>query len=199
MVKVESIGNPICHIAECPVWNDTDKALYWTDILEKRIWKYCPPSGAVQIEWEGDLMVGGFAFTKTNDLVMCTHEGVYRLSRPDGDGPSQPELLFDIPMANDERFNDITTDPRGRIFAGTLTKRRAGGTLYRLQNGEAPTPVLKDIGASNGMTFSPDLRYFYHTDSEARTITRYDYDPETGDIEGPCVVYQGLPANGFPT
>ncbi|UCG49076.1 MAG: SMP-30/gluconolactonase/LRE family protein, partial [Phycisphaerales bacterium] len=58
--------------------------------------------------------------------------------------------------------------------------------------------VLEEIGTSNGMTFSLDLKHFYHTDSRARKITRYDYDAENGDIENPSVIYSGLEQNGSP-
>jgi D-xylonolactonase len=198
-VEVRSIHNPICHLAECPIWNDTEKTLYWTDILEERLWKYEPHSGAIQVEWEGDMMVGGFAFTRNNDIVLCTDKGIYLLSRESGThSDSTLKLLFDIPMVSDERFNDITTDPKGRIFAGTLTERREEGTLYRLERGRSPTVVLSGIGTSNGMTFSLDLNYFYHTDSHARTITRYDYDIESGNIEKPHIIYRGREENGVP-
>ncbi|UCG57546.1 MAG: SMP-30/gluconolactonase/LRE family protein [Phycisphaerales bacterium] len=198
-MRVGSIGNPICRLAECPIWNDNDNTLYWTDILEKRIWKYQPESNVIGVEWEGDLMVGGYAFTEDNDIVLCTDKGVYRLSRKSRGGrASELQLLFDIPMADDERFNDITTDPRGRIFAGTLTERRVDGILYRLESGKAPVAVLKDIATSNGMTFSLDLKYFFHTDSRARTITKYEYDPGTGDIGNPHVFYRGSERDGVP-
>ena len=42
-------------------------------------------------------------------------------------------------------------------FAGTLTERLKEGVLYRLEKGKSPVTVLKDIGTSNGMTFSLDL------------------------------------------
>jgi D-xylonolactonase len=198
-VDVRSINNPICHLAECPIWNDAEKALYWTDILERRIWRYDPGSGEIRIEWQGDAMVGGFAFTGNNDMVLCTEKGIYRLARQsDASAGSSLRLLYGIPMAADERFNDITTDPRGRIFAGTLTARREQGILYRLEKDRPAEVVLSDIGTSNGMTFSLDLKYFYHTDSHVRTITRYDYDLDTGDIANPCAIYKAAEANGVP-
>ena len=198
-MEVESIGNPICHLAECPIWSDADKALYWTDILEGQIWKYDPQSAAVEVVWQDDFLIGGFAFTRTNDIVLCANKGVYLLpGHPAADGISGLKMLFDIPMAPDERFNDITTDPAGRIFAGTLTKRRVEGTLYRLEKGKSPVPVVRDIGTSNGMTFSLDLKQFYHTDSHAKTITRYDYDLDTGDIENGQVIYRGADGDGAP-
>ncbi len=193
-MKVISIGNPICRLAECPVWNDTEKALYWTDIPAQRLWRYNPRSSDTTLEWEGDLTVGGFAFTQDNAIVMCTHKGVYKLTRPAG----SLLLLLEIPMAEDERFNDITTDPRGRIFAGTLTERREKGKLYRLERDKTPAIVLHDIETSNGMTFSLDLKRFYHTDSRVRTITRYDYDLASGNIENPHVIYRGAKEDGSP-
>jgi sugar lactone lactonase YvrE len=199
MTEVKSIGNPICHLAECPIWNVAEQTLYWTDILEKRIWKYDPQGEVIRTEWVGDMEVGGFAFTESGDIIMCTDKGVYRLQGPAGsEARSDLSLLWDIPMADDERFNDITTDPRGRILAGTLTDRRVEGILYRLEKGKSPAILLRDIGTSNGMTFSLDLKHFYHTDSHARTITRYDYDLDSGEIANPAVMYQAAEGNGVP-
>ncbi len=199
MTEVESIGNPICHLGECPVWNSDEQALYWTDILQKRIWKYIPRSGTIQVEWADDLAVGGLAFTDSGDMIICTDKGVYRLSRtPGAERRSNLVLLWEIPMAGDERFNDITTDPMGRILAGTLTDRREEGILYVLEKGKAPGILLRDIGTSNGMTFSLDLKHFYHTDSHARTITRYDYDLDSGEITNPVAMYHSATENGVP-
>ncbi len=197
-MQVISIDNPICQLAECPLWNAQEKALYWTDILEKRIWKYEPRTRSVSLVWQGQLMVGGFAFTPAQDIVMCTDQGVHYLSRRSASGETSPELLYDIDLPPEVRFNDITTDPEGRIFAGTLTPQRKNGVLYRLEQGTNPVPVLQDIGTSNGMTFSLDLQSFFHTDSHVRTITRYDYDRASGHIENPRIIYQGLEENGKP-
>jgi len=195
VAKVDSIGNPICLLGECPIWNDEEQALYWTDIPGQRLWRYDRGRDTTEAVWQGDMMVGGFAFTRDNDIILCTDRGVFKLHRP---GEGDLELLLEIPLAADERFNDITTDPRGRIFAGTLTERRVEGVLYRLERGKAPVAVLGDLRTSNGMTFSLDLRYFYHTDSRVRTIRRYDYDMESGAIEHPQVFYEGREADGVP-
>jgi D-xylonolactonase len=109
------------------------------------------------------------------------------------------ELLFEFPFAENEMFNDITVDPMGRIFAGTLVRPdMTGGTLYRLEKGKQPVAVLKDLHCSNGMTFSLDEKYFYHTDSTFQTIKRYEYDRATGDIANPSVYFKGEPEMGVP-
>lgn len=197
-MHVTSIGNPICQLAECPLWNDQEKALYWTDILGRRIWSYHPQTDAIDLAWQGDLQVGGFAFTPIQDMVLCTDRGVHYLARQGGQAECKLSLLYDIDLAPGVRFNDITTDPEGRIFAGTLTPQRSNGILYRLEQGKDPVPVLQDVGTSNGMTFSLDLQSFYHTDSHVRTITRYDYDRATGHIENPQIMYRGREENGKP-
>ena len=195
-MQLTSLENPICHLAECPIWNYSERALYWTDILEKRIWRYDPKNSRITVEWQGDCMAGGFAFTKTNDIVMCTDKGVYLLPRNRQETSLQ--LLFDIPMAPNERFNDITTDPAGRIFAGTMTTDRKNGKLYRLQKNTAPKIVLDGLSTSNGMTFSMDEKYFYHTDSSFMAIKKYEYDRDSGEIHGPQLFYQGTEEYGHP-
>ena len=100
-MQVISIGNPICQLAECPLWNNQEKALYWTDILGRRIWKYHPQTEAIDLAWQGDLMVGGFAFTPTQDMVLCTDQGVHYLARRGGQDEQELSLLYDLDLAPD--------------------------------------------------------------------------------------------------
>lgn len=57
---------------------------------------------------------------------------------------------------------------------------------------------MDKLGCSNGMTFSVDMKTFYHTDSLDRRITAYDYDPGSGDLGNPAIYYQGNEKQGFP-
>jgi D-xylonolactonase len=198
-MEVTTVHGGICHLGEGPLWNPRRQQLFWTDIFERRIWVHDPQSGTNRVFWQGELQVGGFAFTRDDALVLCTDRGVFRL-RIDSSGAPQgePELLFRVPLAPDEMFNDITTDPAGRLFAGTLDRTRSTGTLYRFERARPPTAVLHDVGCSNGMTFSLDERSFFHTDSAAYRITRYAYDRGTGDISSPAVHYQGRREDGAP-
>ena len=198
-MKAKSLNNPICHLGEGPLWNVEQQTLYWTDILEGRLWKYVHETGKISVVWEGDHKIGGFAFSEDGGIVLCTHKGVYKLQKAQlADIHSIPERIVDIPMASTERFNDITTDPKGRIYAGTKFDDNKNGTLYRIEKGKEPVAVLTGLGISNGMTFSNDLKYFFHTDSVFMCIKRYDYDLNTGNISNPAVFYQGVKENGFP-
>ena len=198
--NVETIHRGICHLGEGPVWNAQKQKLFWTDIYNKTIWVYDPSTNKSSVFWKGKYQVGGFAFTRKGNMVLCNDKGVHLQSlnhegKPDG----KPELLYDIPMESNEMFNDITVDPEGRIFAGTILRPELkNGTLYCLEKGKQPRVVLEGLHCSNGMTFSMDQKYFYHTDSARHKITRYDYDRNTGNISNPTVVFEGTDEMGSP-
>jgi sugar lactone lactonase YvrE len=199
MASIECVHPGICHLGEGPLWQAGQQRLYWTDIYERRLWVYDPLSGRSRIFWQGDLQVGGFAFARDGALVLCTDRGVYRLRvGPDGSPEAEPRFLLRVPMAEDELFNDITTDPAGRVFAGTWVKSSPTGCLYRLERGKDPVRLLEGIGCSNGMTFTLNQRFFFHTDSLARRITRYAYDRRTGELGSPRVFFQGESPDGLP-
>lgn len=216
MLDIKCIYNGICHLGEGPVWNVQMQRLFWTDIYSRRIWMYDPASGFSSVFREGALQVGGFAFTRGGGVVLCSDKGVYLLAGAadclknnilqESDGLkhddavcAEPVLLFDVPMRRNEMFNDITVDPEGRIFAGTISRPDFfDGTLYRFEKGKEPAVVLKDLHCSNGMTFSLDEKTFFHTDSTFHRITKYDYDRETGNITNPRPYFQGTPEMGTP-
>ena len=191
------IYNGLCRLAECPVWHVNRQKLYWTDIYNKRIWEYDGTTHSSRLFWEGAYQVGGFAFTKHDDLILFTDKGVFLL--PGSGGPDDgPELLYDVSMKKHEMFNDITVDPEGRIYAGTLDRKDFDGTLYRFEKNKDPVQLLHHVKCSNGMTFSLDEEYFYHTDSLRYTITKYDYNRNTGEIENPRIFYKGSESRGLP-
>jgi D-xylonolactonase len=197
MPAIECVYPGICHLGEGPLWHVGQ--LYWTDIYERRLWVFDPDSGSSRVFWQGYLQVGGFAFSRDGSLVLCTDRGVYRLGVDrDGAPEKEPRPLWRVPLAENEMFNDITTDPEGRIYAGTLNRSSPTGCLYRLERGKDPVRLVEGIGCSNGMTFSLDQRFFFHTDSLARRITRYEYDRRTGDIRSPHVFFQGSSPDGLP-
>ena len=196
---VECVFEGLCHLGEGPLWNVREQKLFWTDIYSRRIWVHDPRDRASRIFWEGPHQVGGFAFTPYGGMVLCTDSGVYLLdAREAGKIDGLPRKLFEIPLEATEGFNDVTVDPVGRMFAGTLRRSSPGGTLYRLEKNREPVAVISEVSCSNGMTFSLNEKYFFHTDSGIRRITRYAYDRVTGEITRPAVFFQGTEAQGYP-
>jgi D-xylono/L-arabinono-1,4-lactonase len=184
----------ICVLGECPVWNEGQQRLYWSDILQGKIYRFDPATKEYQLFWQGEQKVGGFAFTKKGDMVICSDKGVYIMKN----GKNHLELLFDIPFDSNERFNDVTTDPAGRMLAGSLKTNYQEGKLYRLEKNRTPVVVMSGIGCSNGMAFSMDAKKFFHTDSVKHEITMYDYDRITGDITNPVLFFKAKESEGLP-
>lgn len=192
----KEISETIFHLAECPLWNPIENKFYWTDILEGEIWSWNPGSEDVSMVWKGDMQIGGFAFTRDNNLILCTEKGVYKLLREQT--PIKLKEIMPLPLEFHERCNDITIDPEGRLIIGTKHETTGKSNLFIVEKGLQPRQLLNNLGLSNGMAFSTDLKYFFHTDSSYFKITRYRYTLETGDISNPEIFFLGTKSLGFP-
>ena len=164
--SVELIADKICELGEGPIWNVTDQKLYWTDITQGDIWQYDPSIRSFSKYLDCDFQIGGFAFNRENKLIIFTDSGVFKVQ--DLEKKIFIPLFQDIKLTEKERFNDIIVDPEGRIFAGTLIPDQWGGKLYLLENGKEAKIVRENLFCSNGMSFSPDLKTFYHTETVER-------------------------------
>ena len=78
-------------------------------------------------------------------------------------------------------FNDLTTDPDGRIYVGSLLfdpldagSPRQTGDLYLIDLDGSSRVVHDDVRLTNGLGVSPDGTALYHSDTEAHAVWRYD-------------------------
>lgn len=198
-MRFKAINNENCMLGEGPVWNARNNLLYWTDIVKGEIWSYSPQTYRISMVLSCSYQTGAFLFTEDQSLVLFTEAGVQAVPNCGGSYRVQDiRMLFAMNMINGERFNDAIADPRGRMIAGTKTKECTNGKLYSFCKGEKPKVLMDNLGISNGMGFSPDLKTFYHTDSAVATIMAYDYNLEIASISKPRKVItlgegQGVP------
>jgi D-xylono/L-arabinono-1,4-lactonase len=184
-----------CVTGEGPLWHPDEKRVYWVDIPPGRLYRYDPATGEHEQCLEVDRPLGGYTIQEDGSLILFMGQGRIAHWRQG----SLTTLIDNIADEIDGRFNDITTDPEGRVFCGTMPVGDRNGKLYRLDPDGSLTVVLEDAGLSNGMGFSPDLSLFYHTDTQRRTITRFDYNRATGEITNPAViVHETDGSRGFP-
>lgn len=183
--NVRSLGNPLCEIGECPIWDEGERRLYWVDITGGKVWRYDPAGGKAEVFWSGDMRVGGLVLCKDGGLLLFTDRGVFKK----GVSSDKIELLYDMGFEAEERFNDAIVDVRGRVFAGTMKESCREGRLFRFEKGAEPVCLLDGLKISNGMGFSCDGRYFYHTDSVPGVIKRYRFDIDSGEISDGQVWY----------
>lgn len=183
-------------LGESPLWSVERQTLYWVDINRGMIHAWRPDSGEPPETFTLDEKVGCIALCATG-LLAATSSGIERLSLPFG---SRGERLVDNPewRPRGNRFNDGRCDAAGRLWVGTIAVDEASPTaaLYCLAQGELVCR-RSGIGISNGLAFSPDRRWLYHTDSLTRRILRYPFDVATGAIGEP-EAWVDLEALGLP-
>lgn len=165
-------------LGEGPVWDQQGQALYWVDILRHAVHRYDPASGADQVTDVGQ-MVGAVGLTGGGGLVLALQSGfgLYHTS--------QVHVIAPVEADNPgTRMNDGYVDPQGRFWAGTMAidESKTEGSLYRLDPGGRVTRMLRGVGISNGIDWSPDGRTMYYADTTARTVDAFDFDGAAGTI-----------------
>ena len=182
MLSVIKVADEQANVGEGPLWDDEAQVLYWADIRSGRLFEYNPKTGTNKNIYNG-IFVGGFAKNAFGGLTLGTWNGVMlwesdKKKRWIHQGTFQGEKL---------QFNDCIAAPDGSFLAGTfypyaIHGYEKNGKLYRFfPNGDV-TIVSDSHGCSNGMGFSPDLKYFYHCDPSKGSIVRHPYDSSTHEI-----------------
>lgn len=170
-----------CELGEGPIWDARIGRLVFVDINGHAIHSFDPASGAHDTVGCGEYVSaialaapGGYIVTLQHDIAWFDGTRV-------GDRPLTVEAERD-----DTRFNDGYVDPRGRLWAGTmsLVKAPAEGALYRIEMSPVPqvTRVLEGVTTSNGIDWSGDGRLMYYVDTGTRRIDVFDFDPDAGTI-----------------
>jgi D-xylonolactonase len=140
------------------------------------MFRYDPATNAQETIHKG-FNVGGFVLNRQGGLFLCIWDGVALWNSDD----DWKRLFGETYNGNLLRFNDISADPEGRVFAGTYLDNGLG-KLFRFDPDGTVSVAEEGVGCSNGIGFSPDLATMYYTDSTKRVIYAYDYDRATGKI-----------------
>lgn len=192
-MEPEVVADYQCVLGEGPLWHPVEQQLYWTDINTGRIFRYDPVTGKHEQYYQGR-PVGGFTFQAHGGLLLFMEDGTII----DWQQTTQTTLVEQIAQEVGNRFNDVITDPLGRVFCGTLSPAGHSGRLYRLDRDATLHEVYAHAGLSNGMGFSLDERYLYHIDSNVREIARFPYDATTGAIGARELFARSRPDDGLP-
>ncbi|RFB80988.1 SMP-30/gluconolactonase/LRE family protein [Methylovirgula sp. 4M-Z18] len=166
-------------LGESPVWSVREEALYFLDIKGKALHRFDPATRDHRIV-PLDEETGCVGLVKGGGFVAGMRSGIYLLN---AQGAVTVRLADNPENHETNRFNDGRVDPAGRLILGTLDEIKAGGTahLYRYDR-HGLKPVVDGLLTSNGVAFSPDGRFMYHSDTPRFTIWRYAYDPASGNL-----------------
>ncbi|HET7313545.1 SMP-30/gluconolactonase/LRE family protein [Salinisphaera sp.] len=166
-------------LGEGPIWHPEHNALYWVDILGGALHRLDFDHNAHTVVDYGEAITcvvrhagGGF--------LAAMRSGLWRLD----EAGARQDRVADAPQnPRDHRFNDGGCDPTGRFWIGTMneTLAAADAGLY-CHDGAALRARLGGMTITNGLAFSTDGRWMYHTDTLTRVIRRHRYDPATGEL-----------------
>jgi sugar lactone lactonase YvrE len=196
MTRPELLLDARADLGEGPAWDMVNQQLYWVDIRAGDLHIYHPEIGTDTRVPLGE-MVGCVAPCQNGDLVVALRGRIATLSLNPQKMTQLVTLEENLPG---NRFNDGKCDPAGRFLAGTMdnAEEEASGTLYSYSSkGELKT-LLSGVRISNGITWSPDFKIFYHIDTPSHQITGFDYDLVTGEIGQPRQVIAVPSELGWP-
>lgn len=182
MIAVDCVLDVGAALGEGAVWDDRERVLYWVDINGHTLNRFDPERGGNRA-WMMPCEIGCFGLREKGGFVVALRTG-FAFFDP------MSETLEPIADPEehlpDNRFNDGTVDPGGRMIAGTMPmgERRPVAAFYRLAVDRTVEKILDGFTVTNGTAFSPDGRIFYFSDSERgiQTIWSCSYDADSGEI-----------------
>lgn len=184
---------PTCMVGEGPVWDVSEQALYWIDIIGKAVHRLDPASGETR-SWPVPDIIGSMAIRAGGGAIVALANGVHTLDFATG----EVTMLAASPDLNEQvQLADGKVDRRGRFIVGSSDRgmKEARGKLYALDPGATELRQIDDdIFLANGPCWSPDDKTFYHADSLRNQIFAYDYDIESGTVSArrPFASTEGL-------
>jgi sugar lactone lactonase YvrE len=174
-------------VGESPVWLQHQQALYWVDIINRRVYAKAISSEATLVTWELPEMVGSIAWIGADKWLLAMQTGIFT-ARLHSDG-TVTELLQVAPVTHameGMRFNDGRTDARGRFWVSTMlmdmSKAAKVGALYCLTGTDLQEIHPHSLIIGNGLAFSPrgDVAYLADSHPSVQTVWAFDYDLDAG-------------------
>ncbi|GAA0607795.1 SMP-30/gluconolactonase/LRE family protein [Sporichthya brevicatena] len=112
--------------------------------------------------------IGGLVPHADGGLVVSGRNVTHK--RADGTGVVLLETA-----ADEQFFNDLTADPAGRLYIGSVPKDHENGLgrLYRVQTDGAVDVLAEDVRITNGLAADPTGTALFHVDSPRKVIWRY--------------------------
>lgn len=194
-MKAEIVSKTLSKWGEGPLW--FDGRVYYVDIEGHLVRSYDPTTGGEESWSVGERVgfvvpraCGGFLMGGDNGLAFFDPENGEKTLIVDPEPDKKP----------DNRFNDGKCDPKGRLWAGTIStvKKKGDATLYRLDKALELTAQFPNVTNSNGLCWTKDGGTFYYIDTPSKKVRAFDYDVESGDISNERIAIDTSQLEGSP-
>ncbi len=167
-------------LIEGPVWDD-NRGLIFSDVVFGGVFAL-NNSGQVSQVFGHRKGIGGMALHEAGGLVVSGRNIAFKAF----DGGDTKIILDRSEAEGNLGYNDITTDARGRIYAGSLgvstvfedDRKPQSGDLYLIDLDGSARVVALDVRLTNGLGFSPDGKVLYHSDSGRKSVYCYQVNED---------------------
>lgn len=177
---VECVCEAAAQLGEGPLWDWREECLWWVDILGQALHRFDPASRS-STRFDVGRPIGTVVVRESGGLVIACADGFHAFDPNTQSHEALGDPEADLPG---NRFNDGKCDPRGRLWAGTMSMREetGRGTLYSLEPAGDVRRRLGGVTCSNGIVWTADESTMYFIDSPTRRIDAFDYDAASGDL-----------------
>lgn len=169
-------------LGEGTLWSPSRQALYWVDILGRRLHRYEPGSDA-RASWHFEEEISAVAERSNGHGLIVTLRSGFAFFDPDS---GALERLHDPePHIPGNRFNDGKCDAQGRFWGGTMDFgcRELTGKLYRFDAARRCHLAFDaNYAVTNGPTWSLDGRTLFFNETARKRVHAFDFDSETGEL-----------------
>ncbi len=181
MNKPDNFLNIQDEMGESPVWEPSEKALYWIDIAGERIHRYDSSTKKCET-FKAGMPVTAIARRASGGWLTITKSGLAFW-----DPVSNRFSLITDPFKDepDFSFNDGAVDRQGRFLLGSYNNKvldAAEGSLYRMDRDRTLHELDTGLKVPNGIGLSPDGNKLYVTEQFNYKIHVYDYDTKKGTV-----------------
>lgn len=174
-------------VGESPAWSAAEGALYWVDIVSKRLYRL---EGNQLDSWDMPEWTCGVTPTARGDLLVALE---HDLKRFDTHTQTLTDWLTLPDEPADNRNNELKCDPHGRLWLGTMQNNIApdgsgtditasSGALYCISADKTITQKLTGIGIANTLAWSPAEQHFYFADSLVNKLWRFAIAMDSSDL-----------------
>lgn len=190
------VGNSL---GEGVQWRAADQSIWWTDILENKLYRYEWPSKSLHV-FDVPEPLGSFAFTDQPSVILAAFASGFAYFNWENGAIKWLHRPAFLP--GEGRFNDGRADRQGRFWCGTMMANPedpipATGRLFCLDTDHSISVHENGVSISNGIGWSPDSSTFYYADSMRGNIYHYAFDAATGAVSDKKLLAR-VPRGGGP-
>jgi sugar lactone lactonase YvrE len=174
---IRALSDVVCRLGEGPSYDTVAHALWWFDIVEKRLVEHRWPDGPTIVH-ELPFMASAIASVDETRQLVVAEDGLYLRERSDGTLRRIAAVEADRP---ENRSNDARVHPSGALWFGTMGKKleKRAGAIYWHLAGETRL-LFPEISIPNSICFSPDGAVAYYADTGRNLLFHVACDPATG-------------------